>query len=228
MTKPSGRDASPPMASWSMAAAPARLPNTQSSSTSTYAPLTPAKLLDSAAMTFKLAPVNRWVMVLVWAETLKRADNSLSTRIMSCMGENELLATSLVGATMTSSQLWRSFKIKAVSMMPAASVDFEFFLLINRKNSLIKRFLAAGSYAPKMMATKSNTHALLTAPIFGQPMTSTSASSLNTRNAMSLIVVNSGLHGIRDSPLTIRSCQSGRAVVHVGVTLLFIFANMLL
>nr|DAQ41689.1 MAG TPA: hypothetical protein [Caudoviricetes sp.] len=33
---------------------------------------------------------------------------------------------------------------------------------------------------------------------------------------MSLIVVNGGLHGIRDSPLTIRSCQSGRAVVQMG------------
>jgi hypothetical protein len=51
-------------------------------------------------------------------------------------------AISLVGAMMRSSALCRQLRISAVSMIPAAIVDFEFFLLMSRRNSRMSRLPA--------------------------------------------------------------------------------------
>ena len=77
---------------------------------------------------------------------------------MSRAGLNELLATSLVGAMIAKSAEWRSFRISAVIIMPAASVLFAFFLAMSSINSVIMRIPVSGSYAPKIDATKSVDH----------------------------------------------------------------------
>lgn len=56
---------------------------------------------------------------------------------MAAAGAKLLLAVSRLGARMSSSCRCRQFRIRAVSMIPAAMVDLPFFLLINSRNSLM-------------------------------------------------------------------------------------------
>ncbi|EKP54353.1 hypothetical protein J709_0295 [Acinetobacter baumannii 7893] len=145
---------------------------------------------------------------------------------MSRIGPKELSATSLVGARIINSAEGRSFKINAVSIIAAAMVDFVFFLEINKKNSRINLRFRPGSYAPKIEATNSYTHSLVTSLINGgrgfpsssskSPTTSTNASCLKVFNARSATSGNSGLQGMSDSRLTILFSQSGHAVVQSG------------
>ena len=53
---------------------------------------------------------------------------------MSAAGLKLLFAALMVGATMINSFDCRQLRISAVSIIPAAFVDFPFFLLTQRKN----------------------------------------------------------------------------------------------
>jgi hypothetical protein len=145
ITKPSGRETRPPAASRMMASARGRLPNTQSSSTRTKAAFLPETTSVSAATTFSTAWVVRWVIWRRCSWMCSRSRSLGSARIMSRAGKKALLATSRVGASSRSSAERRQLRTRAVTMMPAAMVDLEFFLLISRKNSRISRRPAAAS-----------------------------------------------------------------------------------
>jgi hypothetical protein len=64
---------------------------------------------------------------------------------MSRAGPNELPATSIVGAMTRNSPAWRQFLSNSVSISPAASVDFAFFLAIASRNCRISRRPLAAS-----------------------------------------------------------------------------------
>ena len=66
--------------------APACLPNSQNSSSSTPVNFFPPTVSFSAAMTFSAPPFPRCVMVLMWSCTWNRSDSSSSFRIMSRAG----------------------------------------------------------------------------------------------------------------------------------------------
>ena len=59
--------------------------------------------------------------------------------------------------------------IKNVSMMNPAVVDLLFFFEINNSHSRISRRPDSGSYAPKMLDTKSRNHGRLNSPHVGLP-----------------------------------------------------------
>jgi hypothetical protein len=145
ITKPSGRETRPPVASRIMASALGRLPNTQSSSTRTKAAFLPETTSVSAATTLSTALVRRWVIWRRCSWMCSRSVSFSSARTMSRAGLKQLLAASRVGASSSSSADIRQLRTRAVTMMPAAIVDLEFFLLISRKNSRIRRRPAAAS-----------------------------------------------------------------------------------
>jgi hypothetical protein len=64
---------------------------------------------------------------------------------MPCAGPKQLFATSMVGASSSSSALCRQLRISAVTMIPAAIVDLAFFLLISSRNSVISRVARSAS-----------------------------------------------------------------------------------
>ncbi|MNL70704.1 hypothetical protein D3C87_1957490 [compost metagenome] len=63
--------------------------------------------------------------------------SSSSARIIAAAGLKLLSATSFVGARIRCSSSCRQQMMTAVSMMPAAIVDFVFFLLMSRPYSRI-------------------------------------------------------------------------------------------
>ena len=73
--------------------------------------------------------------------------------------------------------------ISAVSMTPAAIVDFAFFFEISSMNSLIICCPVSGLFAPKIAATKSNTQGAQHSPNVGLPGRSVTRSDLNTCSA---------------------------------------------
>jgi hypothetical protein len=78
-----------------------------------------------------------------------------------------LSATSLVGARIKCSSSSRQHRITAVSMMPAAIVDFVFFLLISRiefPDQLLAGLRVVGA---EDGSTKSKTHCSEHSPKFG-------------------------------------------------------------
>ena len=139
ITKPSGRDARPPVASRMISGALTFLPNSQASSISTPTAFLPPTVSPSAATTLSVAPVSRWVMVRKCGWTCIRSRNSSSCLTISAAGLNELSAISLVGARMMNSADRRQLRISAVSMIPAAMVDLEFFFGMHSMYSEIIR-----------------------------------------------------------------------------------------
>ena len=168
-----------------MASAFARLPNTQSSSTSTRPAFFPDTVSVSAATTFRLLRCVTSVMVRTLACMWNIADSSSSARTMAAAGLKLLSATSFVGARISNSSSSRQHKIKAVSMMPAAMVDLVFFLLISRPNSRMSCLPVSAWYAPKMQRTKSNTHSSQTSSMVGLPGRSGTRSALKMCKAAS-------------------------------------------
>ncbi|MNV89434.1 hypothetical protein D3C71_1837260 [compost metagenome] len=97
-------------------------------------------------------------MVRMWSWTWNMSDSSSSARTIAAAGLKLLSATSLVGARIKCSSSWRQQMITAVNMMPAAIVDFVFFLLMSSPYSRIRCFPVSTSYPPKIARTKSKTH----------------------------------------------------------------------
>ncbi|MNR25077.1 hypothetical protein D3C85_1422010 [compost metagenome] len=126
-------------------------------------------------------------------------------------------ATSFVGARIMNSADCLQFWINTVSMMAAAKVDFEFFLAMSRKNSLIICTPSSGLYAPKIAPARSSVHGSHASPMVGLPGASTIRSRCKTCSAAAAESGNNGSNGIRLSPLMIRSSQSWQAVVQVGI-----------
>ncbi|MNV41424.1 hypothetical protein D3C71_1330590 [compost metagenome] len=77
---------------------------------------------------------------------------------MSLAGPKLLSATSLVGARIVNSADRRQFRIRQVSMIDAARPDLKFFFGSITNHSLMSLRPLCGSYAPKMVAARSNTH----------------------------------------------------------------------
>ncbi|VXD07638.1 hypothetical protein SPHINGOT1_80172 [Sphingomonas sp. T1] len=125
-------------------------------------------------------------------------------------------ATSFVGARIRFSSSCRQPSANSVTMMPAAIVDFEFFLLTSSRNSLIICSPRSGSYAPNTAATKSNSHWSQDSPIVGCPVTSISRSDVNSAIFASATFGKSGSNGISERRPRIRSFQSGQEVDHCG------------
>ena len=93
----------------------------------------PVTVAESAATTFRFALFRLSVTIRLYSCTWNLACRSSSASIMSRIGLNALSAASFVGARIRNSPEGRVFKIRAVSMMPAAIVDLPFFLLTIRK-----------------------------------------------------------------------------------------------
>ncbi|MNL77210.1 hypothetical protein D3C87_2033390 [compost metagenome] len=73
------------------------------------------------------------------------SDRSSSARIMLAAGLKLLSATSFVGARIRCSSSSRQHITRAVSMIPAAIVDFVFFLLMSKPYSRINCFPVSAS-----------------------------------------------------------------------------------
>ena len=202
-----------------MFAASACLPKSHSSSIRTPTPFVPPTVLESAASTFSVAPLPRCVIVLMCDWTCVSADSSSSacSLHMSRAGSKLFPAICTVGARMLNVAACRQFRISAVSMIPAASVDFEFFFGRQTNHSVTRRRPESASYAPKIDATRSNTHSPHASPNVGDPCASTIRSSRKIRSPSAACSGNSGA-GMIERPARRRSAQSTQAVERSAAT----------